>query len=132
MKKENYEKKEADKYKFYSYKIDGYWEVLAGKTDYDNDYLSIKSAKANDYWFHVKGMPGSHVILRTAKGEKPDKSVLKKAAALAAYHSKARNGGLTSVSCTLAQNVSKPRKAKPGSVTIKKEIILKVKPSLPE
>jgi predicted ribosome quality control (RQC) complex YloA/Tae2 family protein len=128
----NYTKDDLCKYKLNYYTIDDHWEVIAGKTDFDNDYLSIKLANANDYWFHVKGMPGSHVILRVERGEKPDKSILEKAASIAAYHSKARNGGLTPVSCTLAKNVSKPRGAKPGSVTIKKEIVLKVKPGLPE
>jgi predicted ribosome quality control (RQC) complex YloA/Tae2 family protein len=128
----NYTKDDLSKYKLNYYTIDDHWEVIAGKTDFDNDYLSIKLANANDYWFHVKGMPGSHVILRVEKGENPDKSILEKAASIAAYHSKARNGGLTPVSCTLAKNVSKPRGAKPGSVTIKKEIVLKVKPGLPE
>lgn len=106
--------------------------MLAGKTDADNDYLSIRMANPNDYWFHVRGMPGSHVILREKEGEEPDKSVLKEAAAIAAYHSKAKNGGVTAVSCTMAKYVSKPKGAKPGTVSIKKESVIKVRPGVPE
>ena len=119
------------KHNIIEYLLPGDWLVLAGKTDTDNDYLSLKLANPNDYWFHVRGMPGSHVILREKDGEEPDRSVLKEAAAIAAYHSKAKNGGVTAVSCTMAKYVSKPRGAKPGTVTIKKESVLKVRPGIP-
>ena len=105
--------------------------MLVGKTDIDNDLLSTRVAQPDDWWFHVRALPGSHVILRARQGLEPDKETLKKAAAIAVYHSKARNAGVTPVSCTLSRNVHKPRKAKPGSVQIQKEIVLKVRPSLP-
>lgn len=117
--------------KLYKYLIDDRWEVLAGRTDADNDRLSLKIARSDDWWFHVKSMPGSHVILRTEPGVEPDREVLKKAAAVAAYHSKMRDGGVVPVSATLARHVTKPRGAKPGTVSIKKEIVLKVRPALP-
>ena len=113
------------------YALPGDWIVLAGKTDADNDRLSLKVAAPNDWWFHVRGMPGSHVILRAKEGEEPDRETLKAAAAIAAYHSKARNGGVTAVSCTRARYVSKPKGAKPGTVSIRKEIVLSVRPSIP-
>ncbi|MDM8537566.1 NFACT RNA binding domain-containing protein [Desulfobacterales bacterium HSG17] len=113
------------------YELAGGWQVLAGKTDADNDRLSIKLARPDDWWFHVRGMPGSHVILRAKDDEKPDKDTLKLAAAIAAYHSKAKNGGVTAVSCTQARYVTKPRGAKPGSVHIRKESVIKVRPGLP-
>jgi predicted ribosome quality control (RQC) complex YloA/Tae2 family protein len=114
------------------YALPGGWIVLAGRTDDDNDRLSLKIAKPNDYWFHVRGMPGSHVVLRCADREdEPDGATLEAAAAIAAYHSKARNGGIVGVSCTRAKFVSKRRGAKPGTVEIKKESVLKVRPALP-
>ena len=122
---------DKNKYNIIKYILPGDWIVLAGKTDTDNDYLSLKLANPNDYWFHVRGMPGSHTILRAKDGEEPDKSILKEAAAIAAYHSKAKNGGVTAVSCTMAKYVSKPKGAKPGTVTIKKESVLKVRPEIP-
>ena len=116
----------------YEYKLPGGWHVLAGKTDQDNDYVSCKLARPNDWWFHIRGIPGSHVILRAQSNDTPDRETLKRAAAIAAYHSKARSGGVVAVSCTKAQNVSKPRGAKPGTVTIRKETVIKVRPGLPE
>lgn len=115
----------------WKYKLPGGFEVLAGKTDVDNDLLSLKIAKANDLWFHVRGLPGSHVILRHSEGEKPESATIKTAAAIAAWHSKARKAGMVPVSCTEAKHVGKPRGAKPGSVSIKREKTLKVRPALP-
>lgn len=108
------------------------WQVFAGKTDADNDYLSRKTARANDLWFHVHGLPGSHVVLQGPDGEKPDSALIKTVAAIAAWHSKARNGGIVPVSCTQAKHVSKPRNARSGSVTIRREKTIKVRPGLPE
>ena len=106
--------------------------MLAGRTDEDNDLLSLRLAAPNDWWFHVKGQPGSHVILHVESGRDPDRSVLKQAAAIAAFHSKARHGGVVPVSATRARYVTKPRGAKPGTVQIRKDIVLKVRPALPE
>jgi len=117
--------------KVFRYELKDGWIVLAGRTDRDNDQLSLKTAHPDDWWFHVRGMAGSHVLLRRQKGMDPDRKTLKQAAAIAAYHSKAQGGGTVAVSCTKACNVSKPRGAKPGTVQIRKEIIFKVKPSLP-
>ena len=114
----------------YEYELPGGWKVIVGKSDSDNDFLSLKFAEPNDYWFHVRGMPGSHVILRATPNEDPDRETLKRAAAIAAFHSKARHGGVVAVSCTRARYVTKPKGAKPGSVRIRKESVFKVRPSL--
>jgi len=110
------------------YILPGDWKVLAGRSDADNDYLSLKAASADDFWFHVRGMQGSHVILKCPAGREPDRETLKKAAAIAAYHSKARGGGIVAVSCARARYVTKPKAAKPGTVRIRKESVLKVRP----
>ena len=117
--------------RFWVYRLQGEWTVLAGKTDRDNDQLSLRTARQEDWWFHVRGMPGSHVILRVEKGKKPDEGVLKSAAAIAAYHSKARHGGIVSVSGTQAKHVRKDRGMKPGQVMIRKERTFKVRPAVP-
>jgi predicted ribosome quality control (RQC) complex YloA/Tae2 family protein len=114
----------------YKYELPGGWKVLAGKSDEDNDFLSLKAADPNDYWFHVRAMPGSHVILRARPGEDPDRETLKRAAAVAAFHSKARKGGIVAVLCTRARYVKKPRGARPGTVQIRKETVFKVRPGL--
>lgn len=118
--------------KFYEYFLAEGWVVLAGKTDQDSDLLSLKTAGPNDWWFHVRGMPGSHVLLVGNRDQEPGNELLRQAAAIAAYHSKARDGGTVSVSATRARYVSKPRGAKPGTVTIRKEIMLKVRPGIPK
>ena len=114
------------------YTLPGGWRVLVGRSDADNDYLSLEVAEPRDWWFHVRHLPGSHVILRVGPNEEPAREVLKGAAAVAAYHSKARKAGIVGVSCTRACHVSKPRGAKPGTVQIRHEIILKVRPGLPD
>lgn len=110
------------------YTLPGGWLVLAGRTDAANDYLSLKLARPDDLWFHIRGMPGSHVVLRVPDGTTPDRPTREMAAAIAAYHSKARAAGTVAVSCTEARHVSKPSGAKPGTVAIRKETILKVRP----
>ncbi|MEJ2689151.1 MAG: NFACT RNA binding domain-containing protein [Deltaproteobacteria bacterium] len=113
------------------YRLDENWRVLAGRSDADNDILSLKKARANDLWFHIRGVPGSHVILQGPADEEPSAAIIKQAAAIAAWHSKARNAGIVPVACTLAKFVSKPKGAKAGTVSIRKERIIKVRPALP-
>lgn len=110
------------------YQLPGGWVVLAGTSDQSNDYLSIKLARPSDLWFHIRGMPGSHVVLRVPAGAAPDRETRERAAAIAAYHSKARGAGTVAVSCTEARHVSKPRGAPAGTVNIRKETVLKVRP----
>lgn len=121
----------SEQHRIIEHELPGGWTVLCGKTDADNDYVSLKLAKPDDFWFHVRGMPGSHVILRHEDKKEPDREMLKKAAAVAAYYSKARHGGVVTVSSTKARFVTKPRGAKPGLVHIRKESTLKVRPALP-
>ena len=117
---------------YWKYDLPGGYEALAGKTDADNDMLSLSLAAPGDLWFHVRGLPGSHVILRHPEGRNPDRAVVKQAASIAAWHSKARNAGTVPVCYTEAKHVGKPRGAKPGSVMLKREKIVKVRPALPD
>ena len=129
------EKQEMDKGRrprFFEYLLPGDWVVLAGRTDADNDYLSVVAADPRDWWFHVRGLPGSHVILRAKPDQEPDRKTLRGAAAIAAFHSKAKSGGTVAVSATRARYVGKRPGSKPGTVEIRKETVLMVKPALPE
>ena len=110
------------------YRLPGDWQVLAGRTDAANEYLSLQLAGQRDLWFHIRGMPGGHVVLRVPEGARPERATEELAAAIAAFHSKARSAGIVAVSCTEGRNVSKPAGAKPGTVTITKERVLKVRP----
>lgn len=93
---------------------DGF-EILVGKNNYQNDYLTLKVASNKDMWFHTKIIPGSHVIIRT-KGEDIPEQTLIEAATIAAYYSKARQSANVPVDYTLVKYVSKPNGAKPGMV----------------
>ncbi|HQJ46614.1 MAG TPA: NFACT RNA binding domain-containing protein, partial [Ignavibacteriaceae bacterium] len=95
--------------------------------------LTTKFAKQNDLWFHARAVSGSHVILRVEnKKEIIPKSVIKKAAGLAAFHSKAKTAGVVPVSFTYKKYVVK-RKGMPfGQVSLLKEDILLVKPEIPD
>ena len=93
----------------------GGFTVLVGKNNIQNDYLTFKIAAKSDYWFHVKNMPGSHVVLLT-EGEEPSNADLTEAATLAAKNSKASDQDRAEVDYTKVRNVRKPSGAKPGFV----------------
>jgi predicted ribosome quality control (RQC) complex YloA/Tae2 family protein len=114
----------------HAYQIDG-WHIWAGRTARDNDKLSLKVARNDDWWFHVRGMPGSHVVLFVRDGVEPPKEIVDAAAAIAAYHSKQRDGGTVAVTGTRARNVRKPSGAPAGTVEIARERVFKVRPSIP-
>ena len=116
---------------YWSYPLGGGWQAHAGKTAFDNELLSLRIARPEEYWFHVHNQPGSHVILRGPEDLIPDRELLEKAAAIAAWHSKARNTKRCSVDCTQARNVSKAKGTPPGTVSVARTRLLKVKPALP-
>ena len=115
----------------WAYVIDEIWVAWAGRTARDNDRLSLKVARNDDWWFHVRGMPGSHVVLFVRDGVEPPRRVVEQAAAIAAYHSRQRGGGVVAVTGTRARFVSKRRGAKAGTVTIRRERVFKVRPGTP-
>ena len=106
------DKKQGD---FLSYQIDGF-TVLVGKNNQENDYLTLKVAKEDDIWFHVKDIQGSHVIL-VVNQKHPSQETINQVAAISAYYSKAKQSSNVPVDYTLAKYVKKPSKAKPGMVT---------------
>jgi len=96
-------------------------EVLVGKTARDNDALTFQIASQRDFWLHVAGCSGSHVIVRNPEGLSTlPRETLRYAAALAARHSKARDGGQVSVHVAQVKDVSKPKGAPPGQVSLKR------------
>ena len=108
------------------------WLVLVGRSVADNDRLSLEVARPEDYWFHVRGMSGGHVVLRAREDAQPDRRTLDRAASLAVWHSGARAAGTTPVTCTRAAHVSKPAGAPAGTVTVRRETTRKVRPPDPE
>lgn len=108
-------------------------QILVGKTSKDNDTLTLKIARNDDFWLHVAGYAGSHVVLRNSqKLAKPTSQSLLEAAQLAAYFSQARNAPKIEVHYTQKKFVSKPKGAKPGLVRLKEYKSISVHPQLME
>ena len=93
---------------------DGF-HIYVGKNNFQNDELTFKFATGGDWWFHTKGIPGSHVVVKTQGASLPD-SVFEDAARLAAYYSKARGQDKVEIDYTEKKNVKKPNGSKPGFV----------------
>ena len=104
------------------------FEVLVGKGDAENDALTFRVAEPKDFWLHVAGYQGSHVVVRNPDdlSELP-RPVLERAAELAAWHSKARKaGGKVEVHACRVADVGKPRGFAPGKVELRRYTSLKV------
>ena len=93
---------------------DGF-DIYVGKNNFQNDELTFQSASGNDWWFHAKGVPGSHVILKSEGRELPDRA-FEDAGRLAAYYSKNRGGDKVEVDYVEKKHVKKPGGSKPGFV----------------
>lgn len=99
---------------FHYVSSDGF-HLYVGKNNFQNDELTFKFATGNDWWFHAKQMPGSHVILKTEGNEVPDRA-FEEAARLAAYYSKGREQDKVEIDYIQKKHVKKPAGAKPGFV----------------
>lgn len=99
---------------FHYISSDGY-HMYVGKNNLQNDELTFQFAKGNDWWFHAKGAPGSHVIVQTGGDELPDRT-FEEAARLAAYYSSNRQAEKTEIDYVEKKHVKKPNKARPGFV----------------
>lgn len=104
--------------------------VLVGKGDAENDALTFEVADPRDFWLHVAGPAGSHVVVRNPDGlEELPRPVLETAAALAAWHSKARGSrGKVEVHVCRVADVGKPRGFDPGQVLLRRWDSVKVYP----
>ena len=89
--------------------------IYVGKNNLQNDYLTFKMASRYDTWFHVKDMPGSHVVVHS---DELDEYTIRLASTMAAYFSKGRNSSSVPVNYTLIKTLKKPQGAKPGKVIL--------------
>ncbi len=109
------------------------WQVWVGRNNSENDLITHRLSNPHDFWFHVVGVPGSHVILRRpSRNAIPKRRTLEEAAAVAAYFSKARKLSRVPVIYTERKFVSKPRRGKPGQAICSREKELLVRPGIPE
>ena len=107
---------------------DGY-DIYVGKNNFQNDELSFKFASGNDWWFHAKGQPGSHVIVKSKNEELPDRT-FEEAGNLAAFYSKGRTAPKVEIDYLQKKNVKKPAGAKPGFVVYYTNYSLMVEPDI--
>ena len=110
------------------YELPGGWTLLVGGSDADNEQLSLEIASPDDWWFHADAVPGSHAVLRAKDDENPTRDTLRHAAAVAAYHSKARHGTRVRVYCTRARYVRKQPGTKVGTVQVSQGTVMNVRP----
>jgi predicted ribosome quality control (RQC) complex YloA/Tae2 family protein len=114
-----------------SFKTADSYEILVGRNNRQNDYLTMKLARPDDLWLHVKEIHGSHVIIKNPLNLEIPDTVLEQAAALAAYYSKARESSKVPVDYTLKKHVRKPKGAKPGMVIYDNQKTIIIEPKLP-
>lgn len=107
---------------------DGF-DIFVGKNNFQNDYLTFKFANGNDLWFHVKTIPGSHVILRTEGKEVPDADYVT-AAEVAAYFSTGKDNEKQEVDYVIKKEVKKPNGSAPGFVVYYTNYSMVVHPTL--
>lgn len=113
---------------FHYISSDGY-HMYVGKNNYQNDELTFKFATGNDWWFHAKGMPGSHVIVKANNEELPDRA-FEEAAKLAAYYSKGRENDKIEIDYLQKKNVKKPGGSAPGFVVYYTNYSMTIQPDI--
>lgn len=113
---------------FHYISSDGY-DIYVGKNNYQNDELTFKLATGNDWWFHAKGIPGSHVLVKSRNEELPDR-VFEEAGRLAGYYSKGRDSDKIEIDYLQKKNVKKPNGSAPGFVVYYTNYSLTIHPDI--
>lgn len=129
IKKNRSAKKEKTKSKPFHYRSSDGYDIFVGKNNYQNDELSFKVATGNDWWFHAKGMPGSHVIVKSNNEELPDQ-VFEEAGRLAGFYSKGRDNEKVEIDYLQKKNLKKPSGAAPGFVVYYTNYSLVIEPDI--
>lgn len=113
--KKDYRQNMKKDYKPMRFVTSGGYEVLCGKNNLQNDYVTTMLASKDDYWFHVKNAPGSHVVMRCGKDE-PDAKDFTECAKIAVLYSSQKETPNAAVDYTRVRHVKKPSGSKPGFV----------------
>ena len=124
IKKGKGSKKQKVKSKPFHYISSDGFDMYVGKNNYQNDELTFKLATGNDWWFHAKGMPGSHVIV------KAENSTFEEAGKLAGYYSKGKNADKVEIDYLQKKNVKKPNGAAAGFVVYYTNYSLTIHPDI--
>ena len=130
IKRKRTDKKAKIKSKPFHYiSSDGY-HMYVGKNNYQNEELTFKFATGNDWWFHAKGMPGSHVVVKTNnETDLPDR-MFEEAGKLAGYYSSGRDSDKIEIDYLQKKNVKKPNGSAPGFVVYYTNFSLTVHPDI--
>lgn len=129
IRKKRGDKKSRIKSKPFHYISSDGFHIYVGKNNYQNDELTFKFATGNDWWFHAKGMPGSHVIVKTEGEELPDRT-FEEAGRLAGFYSKGRDNDKVEIDYLQKKNVKKPNKSAPGFVVYYTNYSLTIQPDI--
>ncbi|MCI8530521.1 MAG: fibronectin/fibrinogen-binding protein [Lachnospiraceae bacterium] len=116
IRKKSYGKKQKITSKPFHYISSDGFHMYVGKNNYQNDELTFKFAQGNDWWFHAKQIPGSHVIVKSENAEELPDRTFEEAARLAAYYSKGREQEKVEIDYVQKKHVKKPNGGKPGFV----------------
>ncbi len=131
IKRKRSDKKAKVKSKPFHYLSSDGYHIYVGKNNYQNEELTFKFATGNDWWFHAKGMPGSHVIVKSNNEELPDR-VFEEAGKLAGYYSKGRENDKIEIDYLQKKNVKKPNGSAPGFVVYYTNYSLTIHPDISE
>lgn len=129
IKKKNHGKKQKITSKPFHYKSSDGYDMYVGKNNFQNDDLTFKLAASYDWWFHAKGIPGSHVIVKSNGDELPD-STFEEAAKLAAFYSKARANEKVEIDYTQKKHIKKAKGGKPGFVIYHTNYSMLIEPNI--
>lgn len=110
------------------YSSDGY-DIYVGKNNFQNDELTFQMAVGSDWWFHAKGQPGSHVIVKARGNELPD-ATFEEAARLAAHYSAGKNAPKVEIDYIQKKHVKKTNGGKPGFVIYHTNYSMMVSPDI--
>ena len=130
IKKGKGSKKQKVKSKPFHYISSDGFDMFVGKNNYQNEELDFKFANGGDWWFHAKGRPGSHVIVKCGPdGEMPDRT-FEEAGRLAAYYSSGKSAPKVEIDYTQKKNLRKPGGSKPGFVVYYTNYSLIIEPDI--
>ncbi|MEW6653052.1 MAG: NFACT RNA binding domain-containing protein [Bacteroidota bacterium] len=130
--RQNSVEEKKDKLPFRHFLIDGKYHFYIGKDGRNNDMLTTKFAKQNDFWFHARSVAGSHGVLRVENTKETiPKRILEKAASITAFYSKSKTSKMAPVTYTLKKYVTKNSRHEVGQVSVLKENVLLVRPEIP-
>ncbi len=129
IKKRHGQKKSSVKSKPFHYRSTDGYDIYVGKNNYQNEELTLKFATGNDWWFHAKGIPGSHVIVKSRNEELPDR-VFEEAGKLAGFYSKGRDNEKLEIDYLQKKNIKKPNGSAPGFVVYYTNFSLTIHPDI--